>query len=279
MDFSFLQHAYAWHALIAGFCAGVTCALAGVFVVTMHLAFLGVCIAHAAFAGGLMGVWLGFNPLIGALVFSLGVAALVGPMADQGDISPDATIGILFSMMIGLAFLFIGLVPGSRSEALNLFWGSILTVSRTDLAMLIAATVIITGGVALFFKEIQAVLCHRHVAMAVGIPATLVFYGMLFATGLTIAVSLRIIGGLLIYSLLINPAAAAYQLTYNLKRMMLLACLFGVLSCWTGLAASFLWDLPAGASIVLASCAIFAAAALFSPKKRVNSWKQARTVK
>lgn len=277
MDFSFLQHAYAWHALIAGCCAGVTCALAGVFVVTMHLSFLGVCIAHAAFAGGLMGVWLGFDPLIGALVFSLGVAALVGPMADRGDISPDASIGILFSLMIGLAFLFIGMVPGSRSEALNLFWGSILTVSRVDLAVLIAAAVIMAGGVTLFYKEIQAVLCHRHVAMAVGIPATLVFYGMLFATGLTIAVSLRIIGGLLIYSLVINPAAAAFQLTYNLKRMMLLACFFGMLSCWIGLAASFLWDLPAGASIVLASCTIFAAAAVFSPKKKVKAWKQAHT--
>jgi len=277
MGWAILEHPYMQHALLAGLCAGISCATVGVFVVTMHLSFLGVCIAHAAFAGALMGVWLGFEPLIGALVFSLAASAVIGPLADRGDLSPDASTGIVFSLMLGLAFLFLGLTPGSRTDALSLLWGSILTVTRADLVLLVGTAALVTGLLVLFYKEIQAVLCHRQVALAVGIPATLVFYSMLFATGLTIAVSLRSIGGLLIYSLILNPAAAAFQLTFSLKRMFLLAGLFGVASCWAGLAASYLWDLPAGASIVITSSIMFAAATLLSPKRKAAKWKTSRT--
>ena len=267
MNWAIFDHEYLRNAVMAGVCAGVTCATAGVFVVTTHLSFLGVCIAHAAFAGALMGMWLGFPPLAGAIVFSLAAAALVGPLADRGDLSPDSSIGIIFSLMLGLAFLFLGMMPGSRTEALELFWGSILAVSKVDLLFLGGTALAVVGLTLLFHKEIQAVICHRKVAVAVGIPATLVFYGMLFGTGLTIAVCMRSIGGLLIYSLLLNPAAAALQLTYSLPKMWGLAALFGVLSCWSGLAASYWWDLPAGAAIVIVSALIFTAATAFSPKR------------
>lgn len=263
-----LEHEYLRNALLAGLCAGVSCAVTGTFVVTMHLSFLGVCMAHAAFAGALMGVWLGFDPLIGALVFSVASAAVIGPLADRGQLSPDASIGIIFSLMLGLAFLFLGLTKGARSEALNLFWGSILTVSRRDLIMLAIVAIGVTALVAIFFKEIHAVLCHRRVALGVGIPATLIFYGMLVCSGITIAVSLRSIGGLLIYSLILNPAAAAFQLTYSFKRMIVLAAVFGTAACWIGLAAAYWWDLPTGASIVIVSALIFAVATVVSPKRR-----------
>jgi len=276
MDFSVLQYQFMQNAILAGLCGGVTCSIVGVFVVTMHLSFIGVCIAHAAFAGALFGVWLGFNPLVGALIFSLTSAGIIGPMADRGELNPDTSIGIVFSLMLGLAFLFLGLMPGSRTEALNLFWGSILTVSRQDLVFLGAVTVITIGLVAIFYKEIQAVICHRQVALAVGIPATLIFYGLLFATGLTVTASLRSIGGLLIYSLILNPAAAAYQLTYSLKRMLLIASAFGIISCWVGLAASYFLDIPSGASIVITSCIVFGLATAFSPKRKVKRWQQAQ---
>ena len=276
MDFSILQYQFMQSAILAGLCGGITCSIIGVFVVTMHLSFIGVCIAHAAFAGALLGVWLGFNPLIGALLFSLASAAVIGPMADRGELNPDTSIGIVFSLMLGLAFLFMGLMPGARTEALSLFWGSILTVSRVNLIFLAIVTAIITGLVLAFYKEIQSVICHRQVALAVGIPATLVFYGLLFSTGVTVTASLQSIGGLLIYSLILNPAAAAYQLTYSLRRMVLIASVFGIISCWTGLATSYFLDLPSGASIAITSSIIFGLATAFSPKRKVRRWQQAR---
>jgi manganese/iron transport system permease protein len=135
-------------------------------------------------------------------------------------------------------------------------------------------TGVIVGLVVAFYKEIQAVICHRQVALAVGIPATIVFYGLLFSTGVTITASLQSIGGLLIYSLILNPAAAAYQLTYSLKKMILIAVAFGVVSCWAGLAVSYLLDIPSGASIVITSAIIFGLATAFSPKRKVKRWRQ-----
>jgi len=260
-------------AILAGVLGGVTCAVVGVFVVTMHLSFIGVCIAHAAFAGALLGLWLGFNPLIGALLFSLAAAAIIGPVADRGELNPDTSIGIIFSLMLGLAFLFMGLMHGARTEVLNLLWGSILTVNQQDMIFLAATTAVIVGLVAAFYKEIQAVICHREVALAVGIPATIIFYGLLFSTGVTVTASLQSIGGLLIFSLILNPAAAAYQLTYSLKRMIFIAVGFGVLSCWVGLAVSYFFDLPSGAAIVITSTIIFGLATAFSPKRKVKGWQ------
>jgi manganese/iron transport system permease protein len=271
---SILQYQFMQNAILAGLLGGITCSLVGVFVVTMHLSFIGVCIAHAAFAGALLGVWLGFNPLIGALLFSLGSAAIVGPVADRGELNPDTSIGIVFSLMLGLAFLFMGLMPGARTEALNLFWGSILTVTQQDIIFLAVVTGAIVGLVVAFYKEIQAVICHRQVALAVGIPATIIFYGLLFSTGVTITASLQSIGGLLIYSLILNPAAAAYQLTYSLRKMLFIAVAFGIVSCWAGLAASYLLDIPSGAAIVITSAIIFGLATAFSPKRKVKGWQK-----
>jgi len=271
---SILQYHFMQSAILAGLCGGITCSIIGVFVVTMHLSFIGVCIAHAAFAGALLGVWAGFDPLIGALLFSVASAAIIGPMADRGELNPDTSIGIVFSLMLGLAFLFMGMMPGARTEALNLFWGSILTVSQENLIFLILVTVMIIGLLVAFYKEIQAVICHRQVALAVGIPATLVFYGILFSTGVTVTASLQSIGGLLIYSLLLNPAAAAYQLTYDLKRMLLIAAAFGILSCWVGLVVSYYFNLPSGASIVITSSLVFGLATVFSPKRKIKKWQE-----
>ncbi len=272
-----LRHEYMQNAVMAGFFSGALCGVVGVFLVTMRASFLGICVAHAAFAGALFGLLLDFSPMLGAVLFSMAAAAVIGPIADRGSLTPDAAIGILFSVMIGIAFLILGMMPAGRPEALSLFWGAILTVSRGDIVALAVVLFVVAALLLLFFRQVQAVVCHRAVAAAAGIPATLYFYGMLCATGVSIAVSLPSVGGLLIYSLVINPAAAAYQLTYNFKLLLLLAAGFGVVSCWIGLALSYALDAPAGAVIVLTSAAIFAVACVISPKRRRPSWRTVPT--
>ena len=261
------------NAILAAFLGGIACSTVGVFVVLLHMPFIGVAMSHAAFAGALLGLWLGFDPLIGAFVFSLGAAAVIGPLADRGEISPETSLGIVFSLALGLAFLFIGLMPTTRSAALDLLWGSILTVNRSDVIFLAIVAFVIVGLVILFFKEVQAVVFNRNIALAVGLPATFILYAVLFLTGTTVTVSLRSIGGLLIFSLILNPAAAAYQLTYNMKKMFLLSAVFGVLSGWIGLFFSYIFNLPSGATIVVTSSVIFLLAVVLSPKRRVKQWR------
>ncbi|UCH50555.1 MAG: metal ABC transporter permease [Chloroflexota bacterium] len=278
MDLSILSYQFMQNAIIATLLGGIACSIIGVFVVLLHMPFIGVAMSHAAFAGALLGLWLGFDPLIGAFVFCLGAAAVIGPLADRGQLSPETSLGVVFSFMLGLAFLFIGIIPSTRSEALDLLWGSILTISRGDIVLLGIVAFLVVGMVIVFSKEIQATIFNRNVALAVGIPATVVLYSIIFLTGATITVTLRSIGGLLIFGLILNPAAAAYQLTYSMKRMFLISAGFGVLSCWAGLFFSYIFNMPSGATIVIASSLIFMMAAVCSPKRKMRGWRQRITL-
>ena len=274
MDLSIFGYQFMQNAVLAAFLGGIACGTIGVFVVLMHMPFIGVAMSHAAFAGALLGLWLGFNPLVGAFVFSLLAAAIIGPLADRGGLSPEVSLGVIFSFMLGIGFLFLGIMPGTRSSALELLWGSILTNTGSDILVLAVVTVVVLVLVFTFFKEIQATVFNRKIALSVGLPATIILYGVLFLAGATVTASLRSIGGLLIFSLILNPAAAAYQLTYSMKRMFILSATFGVLSGWIGLLVSYLLDVPSGATIVITSSIIFVLTAIFSPKRKVKRWEE-----
>ena len=94
------------NAILTGVLGGIACSIVGVFVVLLHMPFIGVAMSHAAFAGAMLGLWLGINPLIGAFGMSLLAAAIVGPLADRGELNPDTSMGIIFSLMLGLSFLY-----------------------------------------------------------------------------------------------------------------------------------------------------------------------------
>jgi len=262
------------NAILTGVLGGIACSIIGVFVVLMHMPFIGVCMSHAAFAGAMLGLLLGFNPLLGAFGLSLAAAAIVGPLADRGELNPETSVGVIFSLMLGLSFLFIGLMQGTKSSALELLWGNILTNTRSDIILLTVVAFVVVALVIVFFKEIQATVFNRDMALSVGIPAVIILYGILFLTGATITVTLRSIGGILIFSLILNPAAAAYQLTYSMKKMFLLSAGFGVLASIAGLFLSYFFDLPSGATIVVTSSVIFLLAVIFSPKRKVKKWQQ-----
>src|SRR4030042_1382835 len=161
MDLSIFGYQFMQNAIISAFLGGIACATLGVFVVLLHMPFIGVCMSHAAFAGALLGCWLGFNPMLGAFAFSLGAAAVVGPLADRGELNPETSLGVIFSLMLGLAFLFMGLMSGPKSAALELLWGSILTNTRSDIVVLGVVAVVVIGVVFVFYKEIQATVFQR----------------------------------------------------------------------------------------------------------------------
>jgi len=256
------------NAILAAAFVGISCSLLGVFVVTMKISFIGVCMSHAAFAGAILGVLLNVNLILMAFLFCVISAAIIGPLSDRGEFSPDASLGIIFSLMLGLAFLFMGLLSGPKTQVLGFMWGSILTVTKSNVWLLFGLTTLVILSIVSFYKEIQAVIFDRELALAAGVSATAIIYGLYFLTGATITASFSAVGGLLIFSLIINPAAAAYQLTYSLKKMFLFSALFGVFSGWMGLLISCIFNLPSGASIIIISSLIFAAAAIYSPKRR-----------
>jgi manganese/iron transport system permease protein len=157
-------------ALLACLLCGASCALLSVFVVLMKMPLIGVSMSHAAFAGAVLGMLLDVNPFLSGLILCLLTAAVLGPRSDRGGIAPENLLGILFSFLLGIAFLGMGILTQTKAGALNLMWGSLLTLSLTDLAVLAIVTAVLAAFVVLFFKEIRAVLFNRRLAASAGVP-------------------------------------------------------------------------------------------------------------
>ncbi len=255
-------------ALEACVLCGASCSLLSVFVVLMKMPLIGVSMSHAAFAGAVFGMLLGFNPVVTGFIVCLAAAGLLGPLSDRTDMAPENILGIMFSFLMGIAFLGMGILSRTKAGALNLMWGSLLSLSGTDVAILALVTLVLVIFVLVFFKEIRAVLFNRRLARAGGVPERLIYYVLLFLTGAVVSSNLATVGGLLIFALLVQPGATALQLTYNLKHFFIISVASGIGACIFGLVASYLFDLPSGAAVVLMATLIFAVAYTFSPKRR-----------
>ncbi|HPU30088.1 MAG TPA: metal ABC transporter permease [Syntrophorhabdaceae bacterium] len=258
-------------AIIASLLCGISCSFLSVFVVLMKMPLIGVSMSHAAFAGAVLGILWGLNPFLSGLLMCLIVAGALGPLSDRTDLAPENMLGIIFSFLMGIAFLGMGIISKTRATALNLMWGSLLTLSKTDIIILSLATICVVLFVVLFFKEIKLIVFNRRLAYLSGIPEKPIYYTLLFLTGMVVSSNLSTVGGLLIFALLVQPGAVALQLTYNLKLFFLIAVISGVASCLFGLILSYVFDIPSGASIVLVSTSIFALAYIFSPKKNTKN--------
>lgn len=255
-------------AVIACVLCGVSCSLLSVFVVLMRMPLIGVSMSHAAFAGAVLGLLLDVNPFLSGFIMCLLAAGVLGPLSDRTDIAPENVLGIMFSFLMGVAFLGMGILTRTKAVALNLMWGSLLSLSVWDIRVLTAITSLLVLFVFLFFKEIRAVMFNRRLAAASGVPERMIYYALLFLTGAVVSANLATVGGLLIFALLVQPGATALQLTYNLKHFFLIAAASGIGACVSGLVLSYIFDLPSGASVVLMATAIFAAAFIVSPKRR-----------
>jgi manganese/iron transport system permease protein len=263
-------------AAIACVLCGASCSLLSVFVVLMKMPLIGVSMSHAAFAGAVFGLLGDFNPFLSGWILCLLTAGILGPLSDRTDMAPENVLGILFSFLMGLAFLGMGILSRTKAGALNLMWGNLLSLSDVDIVILSVVTASLLLFIVLFFKEIRAVLFNRRLAAASGVPERMIYYALLFLTGAVVSSNLATVGGLLIFALLVQPGATALQLTYNLKNFFFISAASGVGSCVSGLFVSYVFDLPSGASVVLTATAIFTGAYRFSPKRSSEKSRKRR---
>ena len=265
--------------MVGGALAGASSGALGTFIVGMRIPFLGVCVAHAALAGavfgglcGLEGQQLLFPALAGAVLTAL-VLGLADP--ERAHLDDNTVLSFLFSATMGLAFLGIGLygiLGKSDNDVRSLLWGSLNFCRWSDVLVMLGTTLALAGYIAACFKELRAILFSRADAEAAGIRATAVWTGFLVLTAATLTVNFQTVGGLMIYSLISNPAAAAFQVARGFRPVLLLSALFGALSGLGGFLIAAATDLPSGAVIVLTSSALLLAAAAY------GRWREARPI-
>ncbi|HDO19701.1 MAG TPA: metal ABC transporter permease [Thermoplasmatales archaeon] len=256
--------------MVGAILAGLSCSTLGIFVVRLNIVSVGYCMSHAAFAGAAFGIMMGYDPLLFAILFSIGIAVLLGPLSDKAKLDSNVIIGVTFSLMIALAFIFLNFVPGvaATGAALSILWGSLFTIDINDILILFLITFLVLLFLILFYKELSAILFNRKLAEASGINTKLFLYTILFLTALTVSVSLKLIGGLLVFALIVNPTSTAYQLFFDFKKITVFSPLIGIASCLSGYVVSLESDFPLGASIVVVSSVIFAFSVIISPKRR-----------
>ncbi len=272
------QHAFMQHAFGAIILVGVISGVAGVFVTLRGLAFFGDALAHAVFPGIVIAHLLGGNVLIGALVAAIVVAFGVGAISQSGRVSNDTAIGILFAG--GFAFG-VALLSSERSYTRDLtafLLGSILGVTRQDLAMTAGIGAVVLLTILWFRRELVVVAFDRTLAQANGINVWLFDQLFLVLLALAIVVSLQTVGNVLVLAMLVTPAATARLLTERLRTMVMLSALIGAVCGVAGLYISFYRGVASGASVVLVTVGVFGIVYLFAPGTGVITARIARRV-
>lgn len=266
--FEMFSYGFMQRALLASLLIGLVCSVIGVFVVLKGLSFIGAGTAHAAFAGVALAFLIGVNPLFMAVVFGLSTVWITGFLQQTGKMKPDVSIGIFYTLTMALAILFIGLMKAYNPEVYGYLFGSILSVTPSDLKVILLLSLGILLTIFLFFKEFHFISFDQEMAEASGIPARNLFFLLLNLISLTIVISLQAVGAILVFALLVIPAAAAQQWATKMRTMMIISILIGISSSWAGVILSYWLDLPSGSTIVLLATLLFFLSVLLSPKRR-----------
>ncbi len=262
-----LTYTFMQRALAASILIGTVSAIIGVYVVLRGLAFIGAGIAHASFGGVTLGFLLGINPILAAVVFCLVTAWGIAWTSRRAEVREDTAIGIFFAATMALGILFIGLMRNYNVDLFGYLFGSVLAVTQEDLwlSLTLGAGVLLIVG--LFFKELLFITFDSEMAQISGLPAGALYVLLLSLMALTIVLSIKVVGIILVSALIVIPAAAAYQLTEDFRRMMLLAVVIGNLSAIVGLFLSYGLDTASGATMVLTATTLFMLSALLSPRR------------
>lgn len=256
-----LQYEFIRNALFAALLASVACGVIGAYVVTKRITFISGAIAHAAFGGVGLGYFLGINPVLAVIPFSVLSAIGIGIVGRKARLPEDSTIGIFWAVGMALGVLLISLTPGYAPDLFNYIFGNILMVPASDLALMLALDVLIAATVALFYKEFLAISFDEEYAKVSGVKVTFFYLLLLCLVALTVVILIRVVGVVLVIALLAMPAAITRLFgCVSLRRMMAISAALGAALTVSGLWISYWLNLPSGATIILVSAAAFAAA-------------------
>ena len=250
--FSDLVHyQYLLNAFTACLLSGITCGVIGTYVVCRRMVFLAGGITHASFGGLGIAFWLGANPIGGALLFAILSALGIEWAGSRGRIREDSAIGIIWSVGMAVGALFMSLRPGYTSGDLSAYlFGSIVTVTRGDVTALALLTLVILAGALLWLRPIMYVAFDRDFARSRGIPTRVVFYLMAALVAATIVLSIRIMGIVLLISLLTIPVTVVNAFSRDYRTIAATAPAVAVAGNVAGLAASYHFEVPPGAAII-----------------------------
>jgi zinc transport system permease protein len=246
-----LQYEFMQRALIAGLLVSIACGVIGTYVVIKRVVFISGGIAHAAYGGIGLGYFLGISPTLGAVVFSLLAAFGMGAVQRKTHQRADTVIGAMWAIGMAVGIIFIDLTPGYKADLMSYLFGSILAVPRSDLVMMVVLNLVIVLMVAMFYKELLAISFDEDFATVENIPVGWMNMILLGMIALTVVMLMRVVGLIMVIALLTLPAAISAQFVRQMKSMMVLSSILGMVFTTLGLFLSYFFNLTSGATIIL----------------------------
>ncbi|OAB61516.1 hypothetical protein AY599_26525 [Leptolyngbya valderiana BDU 20041] len=248
-----LQFDFMRNALLAGLLVSVACGVIGTFVVVNRIVFISGGIAHAAYGGIGLGYFFGFDPVLGAIAFSLASALGMGVVQRRTEQRADTLIGVMWAIGMAIGIIFIDMTEGYKADLMSYLFGSILTVPPSDLMLMLAIDVVIVALVVLFYKELLAISFDPVFATTRNVPVNALYLMLVAAIALTVVMVMQVVGLILTIALLTMPAAIAGRFVKDIKQMAIAASLLGIIFTTVGLFLSYTFDLTSGATIILVS--------------------------
>lgn len=237
--------------------SAITCGIVGSYVVARRMVFLSGGITHASFGGLGVAIFAGVNPLLGALVFASLSSVGVEYASRSGRIREDSAIGIIWSVGMAIGALFMSLTPGYAVELPSYLFGSISLVDRADIKWLIALMVVVVIGAIVWGRRVMYMTFDEDYARSQGVPVTTMAYLMSIVVAVTIVLSIKVMGIVLLMSLVTIPTVVANTLTKDYRLITLLAVGTAIVCNIAGFVMSYEIELPSGGGIPTGSCIIF----------------------
>jgi zinc transport system permease protein len=244
-------------ALLGGVGVAVAAGPVGCFIIWRRMVYFGAALAHSALLGVALGFLLGIDLTVGIVALCVFLAVLFVLLERQRLLPTDALLGVLAHVALAGGLVAVAFLTSLRVDLMGYLFGDILAVSDADLILIVTLAVISTIGMVLMWRSLLSITVNEDLAAVEGVPVAGVRLGFVLMVAGVVAIGMKIVGMLLILSLIIIPAAAARPIATTPKHMALLAVVFGVLSVIVGLYASLYWDLPSGPLIVVTAALLF----------------------
>lgn len=252
-----LQYTFFQNALWGSLLTAIACGIMGTYIVARRLVFISGGITHASFGGLGLGFYLNTNPIFMALVFSVLSAFGVEWMSKKQGVREDSAIAAFWALGMAVGVIFVFLTPGYAPNLSAFLFGNILTVTTTDIVAIGILASVLCLLFLLFYKEIVYVSFDRDFASTQHLPVKWIEYVMMLFVAVTIVFSIRLVGIMLLMSLLTLPQMTINLFTSNYRNIMLGSIGIGFLGCVLGLTLSYFLNVPSGAFIILVLVAIF----------------------
>ncbi|WP_334341866.1 metal ABC transporter permease [Companilactobacillus sp. HBUAS56275] len=268
--YDFLQSA-----LLTAIMVGIMSGIVGSFIILRGMSLMGDAISHAVLPGVAVAYMFGFNILIGASLFGILAAILIGFVASRSKIKTDTSIGVVFSAFYALGFILISMAESSTNLH-HILFGNILAVSDSDIMTTAVVLGIVILFVVIFYKELLVTSFDETYARTYGLKVQIIHYALMLVLTLVTVSALQTVGIILVVAMLITPAATAFLWTDKLSWMLVLSAILGVISSTVGLYFSYTFNWASGPAIVIVAAILFAISFIFSPKQ--NFFKLKRSV-